>query len=126
MNPYDESVEYLGPQNSWLTRYIPKFPITCEVLKPSWNKVAYEHDVAYQGDEYAGFCGWVKKWFNRKQVNHERGVADTKFFDGLKRAIYQKRDELTDIQEAIAFEYATVCYKAVKRYGWAFYRVGDI
>ena len=124
MKPYDKTVDYLGPQGTWITKYIPKVPPSCEVLHPLWNRVAYDHDVAYSGSEFKGFMGWIRKWINKDIVEEERRIADLRFRQGLRSAVEVMRSQLTPVQFDIAIEYAEVVYFAVKKAGWAFYKVG--
>lgn len=124
MKPYDYKKTYLGPNGHWSKKYIPKVPPTCEILHPFWNKYAYDHDVAYEGDDYAGFWGWVKKVINRKKVETQRLKADEDFYNGLMSAIDRNRHLLSEEQMIVAETYAMMVFKAVNKAGWAFYKTG--
>ena len=125
MKPYDPNVRYLGPQGHWLNKYIPEYPPGApEELKELWNQAAFGHDVDFEGSEYAGFTGWVKKWLSRDQVKRDIRKANQKFRDRLIIAIEQTKHLMTIEERVIAFEYASIVFKAVENFGWAFYKVG--
>ena len=126
MKEYDPNIDYLGPQGVWISKYIPKFPRGCEVLKPLWNRVAYEHDCDYSGDEFKGFVGWLRKWVNKDMVEEDRAYADKKFRDGLRQSVEVMRSQLSSKQYDRAIEYAELCYFAVKKAGWAFYKTENM
>lgn len=126
MKPYDPNKVYLGPNGHWLKRFIPKFPPECEILHPYWNRAAYKHDEGYEGDEYAGFFGWLKKAFNRQKVEAERYIVDKYFHEELKSSIEQVKSELSDKQIILAETYAGLVFKAVHTCGWSFYKTGGV
>ena len=123
MKPYDPKKRYLGPQGHWLTKVIPEFPPGCEVVQPYWNEAAYNHDTDYEGEDYKGFWGWVKKWLNREQVEEARKLSDDKFYFALVRGIKAVKSELKQEQRLIAEKYANIVYQSVRKGGWAFYKV---
>jgi hypothetical protein len=125
MKPYDANINYLGPNASSIGKYVPKYPVGIPELRDAWNYVAYLHDVDFSGDDYAGFFGWMKKIYNRKEVLHEIEVSNRRLYRGLIEAITEIREELSDAQVYRAEFYALLVFQAVDAFGWAFYKVGN-
>lgn len=126
MEPYNPNKRYLGPQNHWLNKYIPEHPKNApERMMDDWNEAAYEHDVDFDGDDYAGWFGWIKKWINRKKVREEISKANQKFRDKLILSVERHKHLMTVDTRVRSFAYANIVYQAVEGFGWAFYKVGE-
>ena len=126
MKPYNPHKRYLGPENKpYLNKFIFPFPPGIPELKDSWNQAAYGHDSGYEGDIYAGWLGWIKKWLNRKQAEKNRAEVDDKFYRELCKGIIRIKGQITRDQEEEAYAYAKVVYIAVQKAGWSFYKVGS-
>ena len=125
MKPYDPNKRYLGPQGSQLNKYIPETPPNApSKLKELWNEAAYYHDCDFEGDDYAGFWGWLKKWTNKEQVKKEILDANNRFSQKLILAVERTKDQMSMNERMIAYSYAKIVHEAVDRFGWAFYKTG--
>jgi hypothetical protein len=125
MKPYDDTKTYLGPNGHWSKKWIPKVPPGVEIVHPYWNKAAYNHDVAYDGNDYSGLLGWVKKWLNRREVERQRLKADKAFLNDLLLGIERAQHKMTGEQLIIAQGYAQIVFDAVHAFGWSFYKTGS-
>ena len=125
MNPYDPNKRYLGPQGHWLNKVIPEYPLGAPAeLKELWNQAAYRHDEDFEGDEFVGFWGWVKKYNNRKEVRREIEKANLKFGNSLILAVEKTRSQMVPHEVMIAFKYANIVKDSVDKFGFAFYKTG--
>ena len=122
MEEYNENKDYLGPEGSPISKYIPKAPVTVPQLRESFSKAAYNHDDAFEGSEFYGFWGWIRKWKNRKKVEAERGEADKKLRDDMTAAYELIKKTLTRIQQLETENYIEAVYEAVHNFGWSFYK----
>lgn len=125
MMEFDKDKRYLGPEGHWSVKYIPAFPPSVPELYDLWNKAAYNHDEGYEGNEYAGWFGWIKKWVNRVEVEAERELIDEQFETELFRAIELIKPQLSRAQLEEAYAYTAIVYKAVRKMGWSFYKTGQ-
>jgi len=124
MKPFDPNKKYLGPEGHWLSEFIPPHPPSVPELYDLWNRASYNHDKGYEGEEYSGWFGWIKKFFNRIEAETERSYVDEQFETELIRAIELLKKELTREQVEIAYAYTAIVYKAVRKFGWSFYKTG--
>jgi len=127
MKPYDPNRRYLGPENKpYLNKFIFAFPPNVPQLEEPWNQAAYDHDCGYEGEEFAGWMGWLKKLWYRSEVQFERSLVDDEFYDALCKPIMKLKREfkITPQQELEAYAYAKIVHKAVERLGFAFYKTG--
>jgi hypothetical protein len=117
---YDPKKDYLGPENSDLSNFIPKTPPGMEFLHPEWNKAAFFHDGDYKGKKLKGLWGRIRNWFIRK-------LADDNFFNRLANSLDDALEDESISQSRYEFGmiYAKTCHKAVRYGGWKFYRIEE-
>ena len=115
---YDPQKDYLGPENSSISKFIPKNPPGLEFLHVAWNKAAFFHDGDYKGKKETGFFGIIKNYFTRSR-------ADGNFFNRLANSLDRSLDEgIIAIEEYnYGMAYSRLCHKAVRAGGWKFYRI---
>ena len=119
---YNEKIEYFGPQNHWLSKFIPKFPPCLEdakddvkkAVKNGFNFAAFKHDVDYEKKKATGFFGRILNYFRRRK-------ADNRFFYNMEEAIFAIENKLTGEELDDALDFAKVAYRAVRIGGVAFY-----
>ena len=118
MEPYDPQKRYLGPQGHWLSDLIPEVPPSCELVRPYWNKAAYNHDKGYEGDKELGIWGVIKNYFKRRKI-------DVTFYEDLLAGVESVKEHLNESQYELAKAYANIVFTAVRSGGWSFYRISE-
>ena len=115
---YDPKKVYLGPEGHWLAAYIPKTPpsLPSYLFFEAWNRAAFIHDEDYKQKKLTGFFGRIKNFFRRRKADDDFGTRL------MNRVLDLNHDRSLDAVEfTIAKEYAKICHKAVRSFGWSFY-----
>jgi hypothetical protein len=117
MQPYDKDKRYFGPQGSPLNKLIPQAPPTMPILQPVFNRAAYDHDGAYEGEKKKGILGKIINFLERRK-------ADIAFRDKMIEGIHLAgvKGTISVEQEVFAKKYAKTAYAAVRLGGWVFYK----
>jgi len=119
---YNSEIEYFGPVDHWLSKFIPKFPPCLngaseeikKAIKEGFNFAAFKHDVDYEEKKATGFFGRIKNFFRRRK-------ADRRFHGNLEGAIFAIENKLTGDEYDDSLKYAKVAFNAVRIGGVAFY-----
>lgn len=119
MRPYDPRKNYFGAENTRLAALFGEILKLMPDLRDGWNYAAYNHDGAYSGSKKTGFWARIGNFYKRRK-------ADRQFRFDLEEAVMFAEDEgkISTIRADRAMVLAGASYKAVRVFGWKFYKTG--